>query len=95
LTQEERQETLSLVELAKWDRGYSLVNVRTWDDKVITADALRSLDVLRWGTDDGKLSLVARDHGSLWPIAVEVLDSSSVIVAEVSLNLLCSLRVEI
>jgi len=71
------------------------VNVRTWDDKVITADALRSLDVFRWGTGDGKLSLVARDHGSLWPIAVEVLDSSSVIVAEVSLTLLCSLRVEI
>lgn len=90
LTQEERKETLTLVELAKWDRGYSLVNVRTWNDKIVTADALRSLDVLRWGADEGKLTLVARDHSSLWPIAVEKLDSSSLIVAEVRVASLCS-----
>jgi hypothetical protein len=90
LTQEEKNEYLTLVELAKWDRGYSLVNVRTWEDKIITADALRSLDVLQWDADEGKLTLVARDHSSLWPIAVETLDSSSVIVAEVRATNLCS-----
>ena len=50
-------------------------------DLIVTADALRSIDVLRWS--EGKLTLVARDHSSLWPVAMDVLDSESTLVAEV------------
>ena len=82
LTQTDSDLKPTLVGLATWDRGYHLHTVRVRGEVIVTADALRSLDVLVW---NGKsLSLRARDHSSLWPIAMETVDGENIMVAEAS-----------
>ena len=82
LVQTESDLRPTLVSLATWDRGYHLHTVRVRGEVIVTADALRSLDVLVW---NGKsLSLRARDHSSLWPIAMETVDGENIMVAEAS-----------
>ncbi|KAF8333519.1 mono-functional DNA-alkylating methyl methanesulfonate N-term-domain-containing protein [Cantharellus anzutake] len=80
LAQTESDLRPTLIKLASWDRGYHLHTVRVRGDVLVTADALRSLDVL---TYSGKgFSLRARDHSALWPIAMETVDGEHIMVAE-------------
>lgn len=68
--------------MSKWERGYQINQIRIQNDLIITSDALRSIDVLRW--TGGKLKLVGRDHSSLWPLTISMLGQDEVLVAEAS-----------
>jgi len=70
------------MQLSKWERGYRINQINVQDDFIVTSDALRSIDVLRW--TGKKLELVARDHSSLWPITIGILGPKEIFVAEAS-----------
>jgi hypothetical protein len=82
LTKAEHEHEPRLTLLSKWERGYHINRIVVQDDIIVTSDALRSVDVLRW--TGKKLDLVARDHSSLWPITIGTLGPKEIFVAEAS-----------
>jgi len=82
LSKAEHEHEPRLAQLNKWERGYHVNRIVVQDDLIVTSDALRSIDILRWTGE--KLELVARDHSSLWPIAISMLGSKEIFVAEES-----------
>lgn len=60
--------------------------IRVVGNLIVVADALRSLDILRW--TEPRLTFVARDHSSLWPLSLGALDERTSILAEVRTDLI-------
>lgn len=82
LSKSEYEREMRLKQLSQWDRGYRVDQIRIHGDQILTLDSLRSIEVLQW--KDQKLHMIARDHGSVWPVATNLLSPNEIIVAEVS-----------
>jgi hypothetical protein len=88
MTKSDLEHNPRLTMLHKWERGYHHSQLEIEGDLIITADSMRSLEVLRWSSKTKLLHLVARDHGSVWPVAMTMLNKREVLVAEVGNSVL-------
>lgn len=72
----------SLVEKAKWNKGYMLTAVAvTPDGNIAVADSLQSVTLLR--LEGNTLECIARDFHRFWPFSIQSPAVNSLIVGEV------------
>jgi DNA damage-binding protein 1 len=65
--------------VARWTHNYIISNLVTRGDRIYTGDAICSLSVIQWDPSKQTLQNVARDHASLWPVAIQTLDKDNII----------------
>jgi DNA damage-binding protein 1 len=77
--------TYTLKKLAEWNHNYLVTSLVSFGDHVVAGDHISSVSLLKIIKDE--VVLEARDYGPLYPVAVEALDSKSLICANVRLSL--------
>jgi DNA damage-binding protein 1 len=71
----------SLCKVTDWTQSYIVKCLASHEDKLFMGDAICSVSGLK--LENNKLSLVARDYGSLWPVCIQALNNSGIIGANV------------
>jgi DNA damage-binding protein 1 len=74
----------SLKKVAEWNHNYMVTSLGTFDDRIVAGDQISSVSLLKVAGDE--LISEARDYGPLYPVAVEALNSKSLICANVGFN---------
>lgn len=82
-TSAEAYNYVQLVRLAEWNHNYLVTSIATYDDLIVTGDAVSSIAVLN--LDGSKFKTLVRDYGPLWPLCLEMNGRTGVIGANVNL----------
>jgi hypothetical protein len=73
-----------LEQMSEWNHNYLVSHLATCGNHVVAGDHISSVSLL--SVDDGGIvKTVAKNHGPLWPVAVDMFDQHSIVGANVSI----------
>ncbi|KAF8908996.1 CPSF A subunit region-domain-containing protein [Gymnopilus junonius] len=84
--EESQAPVFSLKRLAEWNHNYMVTSLGSFNDHIAAGDQISSVSLLKVTGD--KILSEARDYGPLYPVAVEALSVTNIIVSNDTLNVL-------
>ncbi|EJD50676.1 hypothetical protein AURDEDRAFT_112250 [Auricularia subglabra TFB-10046 SS5] len=85
LSEAERASHLTLRQKKEWNHNYVVTSLAARGDTIYIGDSVASIAILRWKHET--LHTIARHFGPIFPLALDVMSSGSVITANIDYNL--------